>query len=635
MTPTKLHRKKALVAFALLALLFAVGLLCFRGVELYRDVFQSSLVQKRVLPTLRAVCSAVERALQMRGDPAERAARLYRDLPIPECLQHPAAADENSHRLFLLCLDGASWEDVDAFGPLPNFERLRREGVWTRHDSTLVPISSCAWNAIDTGYLPEQTGVLGFQRPASGWPPRWETISARDFAAKTLAQRLDEKGEITFTVNLLNSYPEQIKRGVLIGGWWTDPKGVFTTPPELSEALRRRGYTPLLDWQPRLRLLGLLWALWIGVAVILLRLGWRKRRIEGLVAIAVSVFLSLLFSMAYWKSNRELRSPAYRLETLLENQFYPSVQMVLRMFEQPGWRFGAVHLHEIDTLNHHRYREEEARRGCYRETDRFLGTLLDRADERTLVAVVSDHGGTYYPKIFDLPAWLYAEGYLTDDPAASRAIALHEASANVGAIRLKEPSLAEEIKERLESLTDPLTGKVVVARVVLRSELHPGQAREQMPDLVVETDPEYMVQAYEKGYWQKKFRRFQSPPSDDPLYAAQTPYGPPIKIHRDWYVGGHHAQEGLFALWGRAVQCPGEVEKVPIEDIAPTLMMALDVPLPEDLPGHPHPEWFIEEFAATHPLTTIQDPVRPAPAPISAELALETLQTLEALDYLK
>ena len=111
-----------------------------------------------------------------------------------------------------------------------------------------------------------------------------------------------------------------------------------------------------------------------------------------------------------------------------------------------------------------------------------------------------------------------------------------------------------------------------------------------------------MVQAYPKGNWDKKYRRFVPSPSDDLLYAAKTPYGPPIKIHQQWYVGGHHDREGLFALWGSPVRNLGEVNKVPIEDIAPTLMMALEVPLPEDLPGQPHSEWFAEDFVVAHPV---------------------------------
>ena len=152
MSSAKAHQRKASLALVLLLLLLAGAFLASRGVELYRDVFQSSLVQKRILPPLQTVCSAIERTLQMRGDPAERAARLYQDLPIPESLKRSATAGGYSFRLFLLCLDGASWADVEGLGPLPNFERMRREGAWTRHDSALLPISSCAWNAIDTGY---------------------------------------------------------------------------------------------------------------------------------------------------------------------------------------------------------------------------------------------------------------------------------------------------------------------------------------------------------------------------------------------------------------------------------------------------------------------------------------------------
>jgi len=355
----------------------------------------------------------------------------------------------------------------------------------------------------------------------------------------------------------------------------------------------------------------------------------------AIAVVLVLAILLLLFSVAYWKSNRELRSPSYRVQTLFEDGFYPGVEVTLRLFDQPGWRFGALHLHEIDTLNHHRYRQTEARRVCYQQTDQFLGTLLDRADEGTIIAVVSDHGGQYYPKVFDLPAWLYAEGYMTDDPETTRAVAVHEAAANVGAIRLRDPALAAEIKAKLEALQDPLTEKRIIRRVMLREELQPGPALDQMPDLIVDADQEFEVQAYERGYWDKKFRRFTPPPIDDPLYQTKTPYGPPIKVHQDWFVGGHHAREGLIGLWGPPVQALGEVERVSIEDIAPTVMAALDIPLPEDLPGKARLEWFREDFAAARPVKSVQEPVQPASPPETREVLPETLETLRALDYLK
>ena len=62
----------------------------------------------------------------------------------------------------------------------------------------------------------------------------------------------------------MNSYPAQIRSGVVIGGWWTDGKGIFTTPGKLSEFLRRRGYLPQLQNIPRLRVIGVLGFLWLA-----------------------------------------------------------------------------------------------------------------------------------------------------------------------------------------------------------------------------------------------------------------------------------------------------------------------------------------------------------------------------------
>jgi len=637
--PSTCSRRRK-TAFALLVGILLAGLLIARGGQIYRAVFYHSLVQRSLLPPLQTVCSGIETLLSGGGDPWSQVEKRYRDLPIPKALQSPAgiASGTAANRVFLLCLDGASWREIEELGPLENFERLRREGIWTTHLSTILPISSCAWNAIDTGYLPGQTGVLSFFRPGDDWPPRWTPLSAGCFPTTTLAQRVARQGEGVFTIHLMNSVPEQIPSGgAVVGGLWS-AKHSFATPGELLEALIERGYAPRLEKKPRLRLLGLLAVLWlVGAAGVFVRLRKRHSGSERFVlpGFTVITIVIVLFAIVYWKRNHDFRTPEYRVRVHLEDELYPRAQIALRLFEQPGWRFGALMLKGIDALSHSYYQIEETRRARYRETDRVLGLVMDRADERTLLVVVSDHGMRSYTKAFDLPAWLYKEGYLTDDAATTRATAVHEFAGNVGCIRLRNPGPGTEIQQRLMALRDPLTGEKLVERVYSLEEAFQGSETAEMPQWVVETNPKYQVLAYERRFWRKEHGRFQSPPSNDPLYSTKTPFGPPIKVYQEWFRGGNHERRGMVGLWGPAVKRMGRVEDIAIEDIAPMLMAALDVPLPEDLPGKAHPEYFTEAFAQAHPLRRVLDPVQPAPSMLTSEIDPETLKTLEALDYLK
>lgn len=619
------------------------GLICLIlggmwSVEIYRSVFYSSVFQLQVLPALQLACSGLERTLQMRGEPARRAAEIYQDFSEQEWVQAALPEEATGYRLLLLCVDGASWKDVEEFSPLPGFERLQREGIATSHHSTILPISTSAWNAIDTGYLPGQTGVLAFQRALNGWPPAWQVVGKRDFSTRTLAQRLEAQGDGVFGISQMNSYPEQIAQGLLIGGWWSNPRGYFATPEPLSEYLRRKGFLPRPDHVKRIRLLYLIWGIWLALAVILMgrytaRRSGRFLRLS-LIILAGSAGIFALFSVMYWNSHRELRSPDYFLQVFLEEELYPRIELTRHLYRLPGWRFGAMMVHGIDTLGHHRYRQREIFRGYYEAFDEFLVELLEQADERTLIVVVSDHGFKYYPKAFDLPAWLYHEGYLTDDPESSLAIAENEAAGTVGCIRLRSADLFDEIRERLEALRDPLTGEAVIKQVHSRDSAFQGDQTWQMPDLVLETHPDYEVIAYPADTWNQKRRRYRVAPSNDPLYTAKTPFGAPLKIYTDWYPSGNHEREGLLALWGSAFRTTGNKEAIAIEDIAPTLMVALGVPLPDDLPGQPRLEWFAEEFLSRHPPQHISDPVMPAPPPQESALDPDLLRQLKALDYL-
>jgi predicted AlkP superfamily phosphohydrolase/phosphomutase len=626
--------KRVALSLAVLCVLFFIAVI-FRktGIELYRDFFHSSTFQHTLLPVCRSVIGPVEKFLQFEPDPTEKAERVYADLPVPNALQRPAPPSDK-YRLFHLCIDAGAWGHVEQFGPLPHFEKLKNEGAWTTHPSTMLPISSCAWNAIDTGYLSGQTGVLGFYNASLEWPPEWSLISRRDFPTKTLAQRIDHRGEIAFTVNLMNSYPAQVRNSAVIGGWWTSPEETFAAPASLTEELRKRDFSPTKRNIPRLRFAFLLFALWLFLTISLGLLAWKQKWLWPVIVSEVLLILVALFSVAYWQSNRELRSAPLRLQFSLADEFAPHSQIVLRFFEQPGWRYGAVHLHGVDSMIHHRYRQEEILKGHYQAIDRMLGQLFKSADEQTLIAVSSDHGSAYFPKVFDLPAWLWMKGYLTENPLETRAVAENEAAANVGCIRLKDPSLAEQVRQELLSLIDPLTGKPVVERVLLREEAFSGGEIDRMPDLLIDADEDYEIIAYGRSHWKKKFRFYQSKPHENPLYSAPTPYGPPLKIYQDWYVGGHHAREGMIALWGEAIEPLGKVDEIGIEDIAPTLMVLLDVPVPEDCPGKPQLEWLTEEFLNKHPVLTVNDPVESAPPPMEVHVDKAILEALEALNYL-
>ncbi len=142
---------------------------------------------------------------------------------------------------------------------------------------------------------------------------------------------------------------------------------------------------------------------------------------------------------------------------------------------------------------------------AYRRADRALGTVLDAADDQTLVIALSDHGFHSFRRGFHVNSWLRDHGLLTlkDDAGEfpnsidwtqTRAYAL-----GLGGIYLNlrgregqgivapedAETLKAEIARGLTGLVDPATGAVAVRAVKTREELYSGPFVGEAADLAV------------------------------------------------------------------------------------------------------------------------------------------------------
>ena len=157
----------------------------------------------------------------------------------------------------------------------------------------------------------------------------------------------------------------------------------------------------------------------------------------------------------------------------------------------------------------------------YRKMDEILGEVLDAVDNDVPVMVVSDHGFTSFRRQFHLNDWLRQEGYLTvkEDLQAEKGRFLRTEQNNfypdwnrteayqmgLTGIYINEQGREEhgivepeqkwerarDIKQKLESYTDPKTGKHVFKRVYLSKNLYEGLYWQDGPDLIL---------GYNKGY---------------------------------------------------------------------------------------------------------------------------------------
>jgi predicted AlkP superfamily phosphohydrolase/phosphomutase len=155
----------------------------------------------------------------------------------------------------------------------------------------------------------------------------------------------------------------------------------------------------------------------------------------------------------------------------------------------------------------------------YRRSDRAVGELLARVDDRTLVIVLSDHGFKSFRRGVQINRWLHQNGLLALKDGArpgdhaevypraidwsnTRAYAIGlggiylnlEGREGQGIVKPGEAeALARSIAQGLTGLADPANGSASIRGVKSRAELYHGPCAGDSPDLVVNFAEGYRV----------------------------------------------------------------------------------------------------------------------------------------------
>lgn len=156
----------------------------------------------------------------------------------------------------------------------------------------------------------------------------------------------------------------------------------------------------------------------------------------------------------------------------------------------------------------------------YKKMDEILGTILDTTDSSVPIMIVSDHGFTTFRRQFHLNDWLVKNDYMTVRDGARRPgrffrtsggdfyvdwdktrayqVGLTGIYLNIkgreknGTVPAKNKwAVARNIKQDLEAVTDPRTGRKVFKNVYLSKNIYDGLFWQGGPDLIL---------GYNKGY---------------------------------------------------------------------------------------------------------------------------------------
>lgn len=263
--------------------------------------------------------------------------------------------DDGANRAFVLGLDGIPWNLVDRWateGELPNFARLLDEGAAGTLESTRPANTALAWPSIATGVWPDKHGVYSFRRLLPEYRHRLNT--SPNVSRPALWQMVSP----AVAGNVPMTYPASEIDGTMVTGMLTPELNERATyPPEFLDELTERipEYRIGLDWNT-------------------------------------------------YRDRPEEFPPA--LSSLLSAR-----KRLMRLLMERDWRLFFFVYTEPDRLQHLLW-DETVLLDHYKDLDAILGEVLDHADERTTVYVVSDHGFGPIEKYVYVNAILRDEGFL-------------------------------------------------------------------------------------------------------------------------------------------------------------------------------------------------------------------------------
>lgn len=498
-------------------------------------------------------------------------------------------ADATTVRTLLIGLDGATYTLLDplvAEGVMPNLGRIMAGGVRAVLKSTLHPLTPPAWATLMTGMNPGNHGVFDFIRvERDGARPSYTLATSDDLKAPTIWQIASAAGLRATTLNFPVMFPAKPIEGVVIPGYvpWSY-LGRAIHPRSVFRMLKERGVFKAAemstDWQHE------------------------RKAVQGLAE-------NQLDEWVQFHITRERRWQA-TLETLMDEE--PSALTAVLFDGVDRIQHLCWHLIDPATRADHTGPEAEATRALvlqyYRELDGFIGRLVERAGPEAQVFIVSDHGfARAGNRIFYANTWLAEQGWLGWNPdtplddqgrvaldenteastlidwAGTRAYALSSSSNAIFIRRAAAPgapgvpageyaAFRAELIARLKALVDPATGRPVVREVWTREEAFPGRHTDRAPDLTLQLADYSFLSVLR---------------ADAPLKDRRVPYAT-------------HHPDGIFVATGRGLAAGARPGPFAIADVAPTVLHALDLPVPTAMEGRVAEAAFSADFLAARPV---------------------------------
>jgi predicted AlkP superfamily phosphohydrolase/phosphomutase len=517
------------------------------------------------------------------------------------------------YSVLIVGLDGATfdlmlpWIDEDV---LPNLGKLLREGAHGPLESTIPPITPCAWSSFMTGKNPGKHGLFDFIEPNGKGGFHFTNATFRD--GETLWGRLSRFGRRVGVVNVPMTYPPEPVVGFMISGLDTPhERSPFMHPPEVRQELKDAGIRYRIDQQ------------YLGN----MRSNARRRRQLADIFDAESA-RTAAFQRLSEKEPCDFRMIVYGATDQVQHHF---------------WHFMDETHDKHDAAGAKEFRH--AIRDTYRHVDEQLGQLLADCDENTIVIVMSDHGfgpmsnvrlrlnqalsdagllkfaassspgrwkrtlgrwgdnilrstlsadmkrtiagmlprlRTWFENLDEAKIdWSETSAYVNEAYRSSPAIWLNR---GLGRDEEKLRQIGDRAEELLLSLLDPATGKPVVSQCVRPREIYHGPHTAEAPDLL-------------PSWWTDGFLLEQSEPGAALAVERSTT---PLKGGVEFAAS--HRIDGVLMITGGPLVRGAKFAGARIVDVAPTVLYLMGEAIPNDMDGRVLLEAMEDDFVVEHPV---------------------------------
>ncbi len=273
---------------------------------------------------------------------------------------------DTKKKVVVIGLDGSSWDLVGPLmdnGRLPNISRMVDKGMSTMMESTNPAHSAPAWTTFVTGVQPTEHGCLDFLTVDKDIDDL-QLIDSTKIPQETIYEAMKRHGRKPILINLPNTYPPRLKNTTTITSLMTRGDD-FIFPTNLKEK-----YPALNDYRlspnPKLRMKDNFDPYVKDLCEL------ERKRIAASKEIFEGEDWDFFF---YLSSGTDWVSHVVYDKALLE-QYEPALQM---------WEI----------------------------MDEYIGWIMNKLDDDTILYVMSDHGFRVYDHIFYVNRWLEQQGYLS------------------------------------------------------------------------------------------------------------------------------------------------------------------------------------------------------------------------------